>query len=505
MTETVGVVPDAVVPDEPAEQVRMLGALLDTMVATADRMSAVPVDEIDQIVEATEKARRQLDYVCARQFMEVNDRGVNDIGGYKSPKTYYAIGQRLGPGAAKARAELVMALAPRTGLTGEALDPDLPVTAGAVAEGALGDAHVKVIAETMDKVPARFDADLRGRVEADLVEYGRVLPPNKLAQAAVRILAHLDPDGALSDDRDRQRRRSLRLGVQDSQLMTRIGGDLTPETAELLGLNLDMWAAPGMNNPDDPDSPDGAVDQPGLDPAVLAAAKERDLRTPEQRNHDAFLAMQRFLRTHRNPGSTSLGGELVITVRDQDLAAYAGVALTGSGRLVPIADLITMAAGMTPHLTVFRRHTREILYQGRGKRLATKSQRLALFGRDRGCTHPGCDAPFNRSEIHHNHDWAKGGNTDVDDLGCACGRHNRAVGDQPGQWETAIADKGRSAGRMLWRVTGHRDSWRLNPTHHPELVLEQGAHAPPATTATDDPDTWSGIEKKLQARFGDTV
>ena len=514
--------------DDPVELFTVIEAAVAKAAATTGRMASSSVEEIDAIVETTERVRRRLDYISAVQFTEVNDRGVDRASGYLSARMYFALGQRLGPAEAKRREANAYQLSRLTSVLGESLDPKLPVVAAAVAEGVIGQGHVTVIYETMKKIPGHYDTGVRAAVERDLVDYAKELAPNKLAQAANRILAHLDPDGSLSEEKDRARRRGMSLGSQDRQLMSRILGDLTPEARSLLEVNLDTWAAPGMNNPDDPDSPVGASDQPGLDPEVLAAAAARDLRSFDQRFHDAFVAWMRFVRTHRNPGSTRLGGELVITISDAELAAHAGVALTGTGTLLPISELIKLAADATPHLEVFRRHTKEVLYLGRGKRSANKAQRLALFGRDKGCTHPACDRPFSQTEAHHNTDWAKGGRTDISNLGAACGRHNRVVGDNSdgkAHWETALLWKGRQAGRMAWRTRPDKP-WRLNPTHHPELVLDEGAHAPPdddpwartrrnglyqrerfdeLTEQTGDPDTWSGVDKRLMAYFGLTA
>ncbi|GAC61951.1 hypothetical protein GSI01S_26_00180, partial [Gordonia sihwensis NBRC 108236] len=64
-------------------------------------------------------------------------------------------------------------------------------------------------------------------------------------------------------------------------------------------------------------------------------------------------------------------------------------------------------------------------------------------------------------------DWiTPGGRTDIDALGAACGRHNRAVGTNRGQWETTILPDGPDAGRMGWRPATTDQPWRLNPVHH---------------------------------------
>ena len=42
------------------------------------------------------------------------------------------------------------------------------------------------------------------------------------------------------------------------------------------------------------------------------------------------------------------------------------------------------------------------------------ARRIAV--RDGGCTHQGCDAPIERTQIHHTHHWNHGGNTNIDEL-----------------------------------------------------------------------------------------
>ncbi|WP_346077830.1 HNH endonuclease signature motif containing protein, partial [Gordonia cholesterolivorans] len=242
--------------------------------------------------------------------------------------------------------------------------------------------------------------------------------------------------------RDRKRLRGFTILPQDLRLMSKVRGYLTPALRAEMEAALPSWAAPGMNNPDDPDSPSGTVES--ADPAALAAAVERDTRTPGQRTHDGLQALLRASRTGAGGGRRS--GDLVITITDHELAERAGIALTATGTRLPVAELIEVAATATPHLAVFSAHTGQALYLGRGRRLASRAQRLMLFARDRGCTAPGCDAPFTRTQAHHFPDWADGGPTDIDHLGAACGRHNRSVGPRPGQWQTMILIDGPHAG-----------------------------------------------------------
>ena len=63
------------------------------------------------------------------------------------------------------------------------------------------------------------------------------------------------------------------------------------------------------------------------------------------------------------------------------------------------------------------------LWLGRGRRLASAAQHLAVAVRDRGCVD--CGAPMHRCEIHHVREWENGGPTDIDNLAALCGPHHR--------------------------------------------------------------------------------
>ncbi|WP_306359031.1 DUF222 domain-containing protein, partial [Nocardia sp. CC213A] len=102
------------------------------------------------------------------------------------------------------------------------------------------------------------------------------------------LLSCLDPDGVLTSDDDRARRRELWVGKQRVDGMSEIKGVLDPQLRALLDVVLAKWARPGMCNPEDPDSPrmgPGAVDQD-----TVEVAARRDRRSAGQRNHDAVKA-----------------------------------------------------------------------------------------------------------------------------------------------------------------------------------------------------------------------
>jgi hypothetical protein len=131
------------------------------------------------------------------------------------------------------------------------------------------------------------------------------------------------------------------------------------------------------------------------------------------------------------------------------------------------------------YLAVYDHHTREPLYLGRAKRIATRGQRIMLHDKDRGCTHPGCTAPGYASEVHHVEEWdADLGETNIDKLTFGCWLHHPLI--KPGGWKT----RKRKDGRTEWIPPPHLD-WghlplagdgqdRVNHYHHPEEYLTGG-------------------------------
>ena len=63
----------------------------------------------------------------------------------------------------------------------------------------------------------------------------------------------------------------------------------------------------------------------------------------------------------------------------QDLQAKTGVAHTGTGSVLPISDVLRMAAHAHNFLLLFDNAKRCQLYKGRDARLATPAQRLVLY------------------------------------------------------------------------------------------------------------------------------
>ncbi|MGC4964038.1 DUF222 domain-containing protein [Gordonia sp. DT101] len=422
--------------------------LLDR-IAGVDTTSASPADLVAVAVEH-ERAARRMSSIGHRRVMDVCDRDAHTTAGYRSLHNFMA--EKLRIGDLRHRKEQMAAVSQMYNLHGELLAPRHPQTAAALAEGAIGPDHVQTIVNAMARIPAAVAPDLVEAAEASLAYFARDFSPKTLTDLGARILGHLDPDGTVTDQHDRARQRRLLLSKQDAQQLSRLTATLDPTTRAMFDVVLAAWAAPGMNNPDDKQSPTGQREH--ADPDTLAAAAARDARTPEQRNHDALRALLDYILTSGGLGASHRGlpPHLIIAITEQELRERAGLGHTTTGASLPIADIVELAAHADLHLAVFADHTREILHLGTAKRFANQAQRFALFARDGAhCTHPDCDMPFSHTDIHHaEQDWAEGGRTDIDALAAACPTHNRMVGHKPGQFTTHIVADGPDAGRPAW-------------------------------------------------------
>ncbi|WP_159067479.1 DUF222 domain-containing protein [Gordonia iterans] len=366
--DTAGFDPDTLIAGlSPAELLAVQTATEKRLSAEATALLAAESDDgLLGLLDAREQAHRRAEVFDAALYVEIStssihrisDRGVYRRAGHISTHQLYAHGARLGVGEARRRRVTAEGIGAMGALTGERLEPRLAATATAVADGDAGGAHVAAVTEIMEKLPSAVTHDQRVKAEAMLADAARRLDPAAVTVVGNRILAWLDPDGTLADDHDRARRRTFNLQPQNRQLMSKVRALLTPVLRAKLEVLLYQWATTGMNNPGDPDSPRGAADQPGLDPAVLAAAAERETRTLGQRQHDALEALCDWaLALAGQPAPTRIPSQVVVTVTDEDLARQAGIGWTATGTRIPVSDLVQFAADTIPYLAVFSQAT----------------------------------------------------------------------------------------------------------------------------------------------------
>jgi hypothetical protein len=382
--------------------------------------------------------------------------------GAKSWRDVLMVRWRLSSIEANRRLSEAALLGPRQTLSGEPLEPILAATTAAQALGLITGEHVQVIRKGMTRIPGSANAGERVQIEVDWVRHAIGIGPKELGDTVARTLFLMDQDGPAPDDAERGRRRGVTKGPQHRDGMTRLTAELTPEAWAIWEALFAKFAAPGMCNPDDAHPcASGTPSQQQIDD---------DKRTLDQRRHDALAFVGRNAMDKAQLGQhNGLPTSIIVRTTLQDLESRAGVGVTGGGTVMPISDVIRLAAQANAdhYLAVFDRATGSALDLFRARRTASVAQRIMLIARDGGCTKPVCTVPAYGTQVHHAaRDWTHGGLTNVDELGLACGANNRMVG--PDGWTTRINDMH----EVEWIPPPHLDAGqaRINYYHRPERL-----------------------------------
>jgi hypothetical protein len=437
-------------------------AALDAAVEAVGALDwdSLPVFERLEALEHLETTRRK-QTACSYDVVQSLNKNDDGALGRSLPKVLADV-LRISPPEARRRLRDAAELAERTSLTGLPLPPVLPATAKAWSAGLLDPDHLRAIQRFTRELPMSLPLAVVERAEAFLAEKAGQLRPDQLEKVADKLAITLNPDGIFSDEERALRRGFAWSGSQRPDGMSVGRLVATPQLRAEIDAWLAKFAAPGMCNPDD-QSPTVTGD-PSQD--VI----DRDSRSNAQRQHDALGALVR-----RQLGDPKLGRHnglpvtVIATATLEQLQSRTGHSVTASGTLLPISDLIKMAAHAYHHLAIFREADERPLYLGRSKRIASAEQRLVLHAKDRGCSAPGCDVPGYLCEVHHVDEWMDGGLTNVDRLTFACGPHHRLI--KPGGWRTRkLRD-----GRTQWLPPPHLPlPDGTNDFHHPERLLPGG-------------------------------
>jgi len=442
--------------------------------AAHDELATLPVEalarpELLGVLDEIETLTCQLPSHGHRLLARLQAETTPNELGAKSWRDVLAIRWRISASEAGRRLEEAAALGPRRALTGEPLEPVLPYTSAAQAHGAINREHVKVIRDAMNGIPSAIDAATRTQIESDLVRTAIGVGPKSLKDTADRILFLLDQDGPEPDDTERARRRGVSMAPQQRGGNSQINGNLTPEARAICEAIWAKWAAPGMCNPDD--------EHPCVSGTPSQAQIDGDRRTLAQRQHDALIAVGlNVLESGELGQHNGLPTSIIIRTTLQDLESRAGVGVTGGGTVLPISTVIRFASHANHYLAVFDGATGSALDLFRARRVASAAQRIMLISRDGGCTKPCCPVPPYGTQVHHAaRDWADDGQTNVDELGLACGPDNRMVG--PGGWVTRM----NARHEVEWIPPENLDTGqaRVNYYHRPEQLLRPPDDHPP--------------------------
>lgn len=373
---------------------------------------------------------------------EVESRGIAGKEGYGTTVQLIRALCRVPAGEARARVSAARDVLPGRGVNGVTLPPQLPETAEAVAEAAIGAADVAVIRSVLARVPAHVGPEQRAQVESELARQARILDSRQLAVLGRRMLVYLDQDG-LPPSEETDTRQHLNFTDRDGGY--ELSGWLGREAAEIVRSALSPLAAP----------------RPATDTEV-------DLRNPAQRDADALVELARSaLESGELPAEGGQRPQVVVTVSLPVLQGRIGSASLAFGGPInaDVARRIACDAQLIPVVLGARGESLDI---GRASHTVPVAIRRAVIVRDVGCAFPGCPVPGRWCDIHHIRHWADGGPTSLGNCVLLCGHHHRLV--HHSRWRIEM-----SGGVPEF----HPPPWlggppRRNPLHTtPELILRE--------------------------------
>ena len=327
---------------------------------------------------------------------EIDSRRLAGDFGTRSTADLVAATLRISRSEAGSRVHAARTFGERRALTGELLEPVVPLVAEALETGKVSVQHAVVISDLLDKLPGDIEAEHGIAAQKFLLEQSAQVDPPTLRKIAIRLRDTLDQDGAEDREKQQQRNRSFSF-VENSDGTHSPRGRWTPALTTAVMTMLEPLAAPRRSE-----------------------IGERDDRTYGQRMHDAmFEASKLVVKSGQLPASGGVATTIMATVTLDQLISGLGATTNVYGDLLPMSELAKLAVEAEIVPVVFDALGGVLAY-GRSRRLAPPGLRRALAARDKGCILPGCDRPPAQTEAHHVTDWAKLGETNIDEMALLC-------------------------------------------------------------------------------------
>lgn len=428
----------------------LLAALSAAHTAVDDLLAVELVRETDDdVLAALDEAERLRRRVAALDYVlvgEVHSRGLGYTGNTRDTAHLLTMRLRIDAREARARVDAALVSRPRFNPhSGETLPAEFAEVAAAQITGAISAEHARTIVRCVQAMPADATTEYVDAAHRVLLDLVHTQPPEVVAKAARHARVVADQDGAPpTEDQRQQRRRAVTLMSRPDGTGS-LAGELTAECAEYLRTFLDTHAAP---RPATDTGSDGDGDSYGK--GVLV----RDPRSAAQRNHDALLdGLKRLIRGDDDAATGGVPVTVLLHMSESAWATGRGHATTGHGAIVPAATAVGWAGGDARLMGVVFDEARAVARYSSTRRIFSRSQRLAMAARDRGCTFPGCAAPPSWCEAHHATDYQYTGRTSIDDGMLACGYdHRERIAEG---WTTRMID-----GVPYWVPPHHLDPER---------------------------------------------
>ena len=387
-----------------------------------------------------ERVRNRLPLVDHQMINEAGRRGLSDSLCQASLPRMLAATLRISVPEAARRVRAADHLAERMSMTGQPLDPVRPQLAAAQLGGEINPEQVDIVTRALAKVDsAGLDPAAIAAGEELLARFATRFGPKDLKRLAEQIIDAINPDGTPPDERLQQDRRFFHLHP------TKDGGyagefRLTAACGAKLQALLNPLAKPRVNTVETGDG---------------RRIEEPDPRHHGHRMHDALEEVcDRLLRTDTPvPDSGGTPATVIITIDLENLLANTGYGVTSDGTLIP-TNTVRQLTDQAEVYTAILNGTGEVLRLGRTRRIASRSQTIALYARDQGCSFPGCDTPPERCERHHVIGWADGGATDLNNLTLLCRYHHHNFANKG--WDCHIDPNGLPEWTPPWWIDRNR-------------------------------------------------
>ena len=293
------------------------------------------------------------------------------------------------------------------------------------AAGNVNTEQAEVIARALDALPVDIPAQVRTDAERRLVELAAHHDACDLRVLGDRVLDVVAPavadahEAACLEAEERAAARKTMLTMTPDGQGSVHGRFTVPELHAGI-LRKQLLALVVHDKPSLTTAPLAGEQGEGERPEPVKAATGVELGA-------AFCELLERLDGSQVP-EMSTGATVVVTMTLETLAGGLAAATLDTGDRIAAhtARRLACEAGIIPVVLSGRR---EVLDQGRRRRLFTRAQRIALATRDRGCTAVGCRTAAWFCHAHHDQPWATGGTTDLTNGRLLCPTHHRTAHD----------------------------------------------------------------------------
>jgi hypothetical protein len=308
----------------------------------------------------------------------------------------------------------------------------LPESVNALQEGAIGIAHLQMLASNARAVRAHVGLDEVDFDEGPLLTLALEHSVGKFAFDCTHARHAADAAAVLAEHVDAVERRRFDF-IRCEGGMVAFHGYFDP----VAGAELETVLIP-LAKPDGPDDP----------------------RLLPRRLADALLeVVHHALDTGVIPATASQRTHLVLTASVETVMGLEG-APGGDlefGGVVPAATVQRLACDASIRRVLLGPDSVAIDVS-RALRVPAGATRAVLRRRDRGCVWPGCERPASMTIAHHLVHWAHGGKTDMHNLVLLCHRHHWNVHE--GGWQLV---RGEGQRMLVLPPTPTYRSWTRAP------------------------------------------